>query len=357
MRSPPATPQHPSGASPLRSAPPQQATPPCSPARPPSHPPAILSPSDSALHPCPPFRGPRATVRCVCPPLQRSPKGPAHTCARSRGAPLPQCTPSRTFSGDPVGQRVPGGDCGRPSRPGQAQGLGVCTGAPFARSGRRGDSSGVPRARSPQPPAPAASGSQGGVTHSPRGGRTATNSAIPSPPSPRPRRRSLPRSFRRGAGVGERACAAAGRSPSVSGPEEGRLQRARRLKTAALGPGDAPPCPPSGPQRACSSAEPCAPRLPYPPSPPDQAGAPLSEPGARSGPCARPRLRAPGAATQACGPRAHRYRDPAAHAPRRRRPEELDGCTCRKGSPRRAPPPAFFSPQALERSGGLRGAG
>lgn len=268
MRSPPATPQHPSGASPLCSCPPQQATPPCSPARPPSHPPAALSPSDLALHPCPPFRGPRATVRCVCPPLLRSPKGPAHTRVRSRGAPLPQCTPSRTFSGDPAGQRVPGGDCGRPSRPGQAQGLGVCTGAPFARSGRRGDSSGVPRARSPTAPR-AGRLRQPGGRHSPtsRVG-TATNSAIPSPPSPRPCRRRLPRSFRCGAGVGERACAAAGRSPSVSGPEEGRLQRARRLKTAALGPGDAPPCPPSGPQRACSSAEPRAPRLPLPPSPP-----------------------------------------------------------------------------------------
>ncbi|XP_057648980.1 basic proline-rich protein-like [Chionomys nivalis] len=184
MRSPPAAPQHRPGASPLRSAAPQQqATPPCSPARPPSHPPAVLSPSDPALHPCPPFRGPRATVRCVCPPL-RSPKGPARVRARRRGAPLPQCTPSRTFSGDPAGQRLPGGDCGRPSRPGQAQGLGVCPGAPFARSGRRADSSGVPRPRSPQPPAPAASGSGG--RHSLTSGRNSDRRRDPKPSVPAP---------------------------------------------------------------------------------------------------------------------------------------------------------------------------
>lgn len=211
---------------PRRSAPQQQATPSCSPSRPPSHPPAVLSPSDPALRPCPPFRGPRATVRCLSTAAvtERS-----RACARCRGASLPQGTPSRTFSGDPAGQRVRGGDCRRPSRPGQAQGLGVCTGA-----GRRGDTSEGPRPSSPQPPGPATSGSGG--RHSLTSGGTATNSAIPSLPFPRPhsRRRRLPRPFAVAREL-ESACAAEGRSPSVSGPEEGRLQRARRLKTAALG--------------------------------------------------------------------------------------------------------------------------
>lgn len=214
------------------------------------------------------------------------------------GAPLPQCTPSRTFSGDPAGQRVPGGDCGRPSRPGQAQGLGVCTGAPFARSGRRGDSSGVPRARSPQPPAPAASGSQGGVTHSPRGWE--------QPPTPRSQalrpRAPAAAAYRAPLAVARELESAPvpprdGRLPSLALRRGGcsapaGLRRplwGQAMLHRALPRGRSAPAPPPSPARPAFLS------LPLPP-PPTRPARPLSEPGSAVGPVrapppARPRAR------------------------------------------------------------------
>lgn len=183
MRSPPATPQHPSGASPLLSAPQQQATPPCSPARPPSHPPAVLSPSDPALRPCPPFRGPRATVRCLSTAAvtERS-----RACARSRGASLPQGTPRAPSAGT------------RRARKSWA----VTAGDPPVPVKRKVSAS----AQAPPSPALAAAGTPqrcqdralhspprrppqavGGVTHSPRGEQRPTprfQALLPRAPAP-----------------------------------------------------------------------------------------------------------------------------------------------------------------------------